>query len=130
MVNLAVCMPHTGAIKTKTVLSLCKMFKVLPFEYNLITQEGSVLFLNRRRLVKKAQEMNATHLLFIDTDMVFEPDAVLKLLLHKKDIIGVHVNCRGFPLQTTVRMTEEQKKAMNGTLAKCDAVGTGFMLIN
>ena len=126
--KLAVALPHQGSIKTKTVISLVRMFKSLPFEYNFLTQEGSVLHENRRRLVKKAQELEATHLLFVDSDMSFEPDAVLKLLAHEKDIIGVHCNKRGLPLRTTVVLKPGQRELKD--LDTCNALGTGFLLIN
>src|SRR3990167_277434 len=127
MIRLAVCTPHTGTIKTKTVLSLFRMFKAFPHEYNFLTQEGSVLHDNRRRLVKGAQKMNATHLLFVDSDMTFESDAVLKLLAHDKDIIGVHANCRALPLKTTVELKPGQTELKE--LDTCNAIGTGFLLI-
>ena len=93
-----------------------------------------MLHWNREELVKQAQKLNATHLLFVDDDMVFEKDAVIKLVERDKDIVGVHYNCRKFPPTTTVHMDEEKKKSIKWEnpdgFMTCDAVGTGFMLID
>lgn len=122
-------MPHAGTIKTRTVLSLIKMFRNLPFDYNFITQEGSVLHMNRERIVLEALKGNYTHLLFVDSDMTFEPDAIIRLLAREKDIIGVHCNLRSLPLTTTVELKPGQTE-IKGELDICNAVGAGFLLIN
>lgn len=123
--KLAVAIPHTGTIKTRTVTSLVSMFKNLPFEYHFLTHEGSMLHIMRERLVEKAINLGCTHILFVDSDMVFEKDAVLKLLKRKKEIIGANYNKRTLPLESTV----EKPKKTTG-LTTCDAVATGFMLID
>lgn len=43
---------------------------------------------NRNGLVKMAQEQGNTHILFIDSDMVFPPQGLGELLAHDKDIVG------------------------------------------
>src|SRR3990167_6392227 len=54
---------------------------------------------NRTMLVKKAIERKCSHIMFIDTDMFFQPDAITKLLAHKKEIVGVEYNKRKFPIE-------------------------------
>lgn len=124
-IRLGIAIPHTGSIKTRTVTSLVGMFKNLPFEYHFLSHEGSMLHIMRERLVEKAIELKCTHILFVDSDMVFEKDAVLKLLKRKKEIIGANYNKRTLPLESTV---EKPKKSKG--LTTCDAVATGFMLID
>ena len=43
---------------------------------------------SRNVIVEKAQSINATHLLFLDSDNVFPPDVIDKLLKHDKDVVG------------------------------------------
>lgn len=43
---------------------------------------------SRSIIVEKAQSVNATHLLFLDSDNTFPPDVIDRLLSHNKDIVG------------------------------------------
>jgi len=113
MYKLAVATPSTGTIKTKTVESLVKLFKKYP-DAIFLSHEGSVLHHMRERLVKKAIELDCTHLLFVDSDMIFEPEAVEKLLEADTDVVGADYNRRKLPLESSRRE---------------DSVATGFMLI-
>lgn len=120
--KLAVATPSTGTIKTKTTESLIKLFKAYP-DAVFLSHEGSILHHMRERLVKKAKELDCTHLLFVDSDMVFEPEALETLIKHDKDIIGASANRRKLPLESNVENPSGEG------LTTCDSIGTGFMLI-
>ena len=124
-IKLAICTPSTGTIKTKTVESLIGMLKDFPHEYYFLSHEGSIIHHMRERLVKKAIELECTHLLFVDSDMQFDKDAVLRLIERNKDIVGADYNRRKLPLESTTVLLGEAK----GNLAEAVSVGTGFMLI-
>jgi GT2 family glycosyltransferase len=97
--------------------------------------------MNRNRLVRCALERNATHLLFIDNDMVFQPSAIQRLIDADKDIIGINYNARGVPgkpVVSTIKLvdpaTDPQKNKtviseFSAQLFPLFAVGTGFLLI-
>ena len=125
--KLAVAIPSTGSIKTKTVESLIGMLKNLPFDYHFLSHEGSAIHHMRERMVKKAIELGCTHILFIDSDMQFDKDVVLKLLAHDKDIIGAVYNQRKLPPTPVVKLISVGAD-LEG-LNEVQAVGTGFMLI-
>jgi len=127
-IKLGIGIPNVGSIKAQTAFCLTRMLKDFPYDYDVIFKEGSILHWNRESIVKKAIELKCTHLLFIDSDMYFEKDVVLRLLKHNKDVIGVAYNLRKLPSVTTIKMPRGEK--LKGKLTKCDAVGTGFMLIN
>ena len=67
--SVAIGIPNTGTIHTKTVSSLVGVIRTLPCPNALLMQEGSVLHWNREELVKAAKRLNATHILFVDDDM-------------------------------------------------------------
>src|SRR3990167_7153386 len=104
--KIAICTPSTGTIKTKTVESLIGMCKHLPFEYYFLSHEGSIIHHMRERLVKRAIDLEYSHLLFVDSDMVFEKDAVVRLLEANKDIVGADYNRRKLPLESTAMLLE------------------------
>lgn len=126
-IKLAIGIPNTGVIKAQTAFALCRMLKGFPHDYDVLFQEGSVLHQNRERLANKAIELKCTHLLFLDTDMFFDKDAVLKLLERDKDIIGVNAHLRKLPPVSTLKFLNG--KVPKGKLITCDSAGTGFLLI-
>lgn len=111
--KLAVAVPSTGVIKTKTVESLVKLFKAYP-DAIFLSHEGSIIHHMRERLVKKAIDLDCTHLLFVDSDMVFEPKDLQELIDKDTDIVGADYNRRKLPLESS---------------RAGDSVATGFMLI-
>lgn len=123
--KLAIGIPNTGTIKAQTAFCLIRMLKDFPYDYDVLFHEGSMLHIMRERLVKKAVDRGCTHLLFLDSDMSFEKDSVLKLLKRNKPIIGANYHKRKLPLEATV----QNPKKTTG-LTTCDAVATGFMLID
>lgn len=137
MIKLGICIPHQGSIKMKTVLSLMRIMKLamktLPAPPIYIEKEGSILHWNREELAKKAIELECTHMLFVDTDIVFPEDALMRLLERDKDIIGVSYRLKKEPPVTTLKTQAEEgkiiKEAYPDGLLKCAAVATGFMLI-
>lgn len=122
-IKLAIGIPNTGTIKTMTAFSLLRALKEFPHEYKIICKEGSILHANREHIVKRAIEEKCTHLLFLDTDMYFESDAIVRLLKRDKDIIGADYNTRAVPTHSTV------VNAKKGQLTTCESVATGFLLI-
>ena len=65
--------------------------------------------------------------LWIDADMIFTGDALLRLLAHDKDIVGAEYNFRSLPLKPTAtpitNITDTSK------LYKANVVATGLLLI-
>lgn len=49
---------------------------------------GSIIPMNRNKLIAKAIENDADYVLLIDSDMVFGEDSLVQLLKHKRDIVS------------------------------------------
>lgn len=132
-IKLAIGMTTTGTIKSQTFFDLVRMIKNLPFDYHVILQEGAAIHYNREVIVKTAISYGCTHLLFCDSDMAFDKDAVIKLLARDKDIVGVNCNQRKFPLTSTVVMSPEKRDRLKidhpDGFTTCDFLGTGFLLL-
>jgi choline kinase len=98
-----------------------------------IATQGYTISENRNYLVYQALKNECTHLLFIDDDMVFPKDTLLRLLWQKKPIIGVVAPQKSFVNETTVVLedgTVLTKENIPKTLFKCQHVGTGIELID
>jgi glycosyltransferase involved in cell wall biosynthesis len=88
----------------------CEMAKHSAFYdyFNLLQKpEGTVVTLShgqspasgRNTCIEQALEHDCTHILFIDDDMVFPPDALYRLLKHDVDIVSGYYLMRQYPHQ-------------------------------
>ena len=98
--------------------------------------KGSILPRSRQMLAELAQKENATHLLFVDSDMVFPAYTLHQLLKHDKDIVAANCVTKVIPAHPTARQFSLKEPA--GTLVdsreksglqKVWRVGTGVMLV-
>ena len=124
MEKLCIGIATMGTVKTKTMFSLHKLIKKFP-NISMQTWEGCIVHQSRINIVKEVLKSGCTHLLFVDHDMVFEPEAVEKLLEANKDIVAAPCNLRKLPLTANVRLLDVKKDE----LFECEAIGTAFMII-
>jgi len=129
-IRVVVGLPSTEMMKAKTAHAIGAMLlhsadKVIDF---LLIQSCDIAS-SRTWLAKQAVEKNATHLLFIDSDMLFPSDVLDQLLAREKDIIGVEYNKRKFPLETVTAYDPAVEKSETEPF-KVGIAGTGIMLIN
>lgn len=104
---------------------------------------GSVLPKLRRNAVLEAQRINATHILFIDSDMRFPRDLLRRMLAHEKLIVAANCPTKTVPISPTARLKATGKDAGPGNywpifttpdtsprLMKVDRIGFGIILID
>ena len=100
---------------------------VKPKDHILITLAGALTPFAREKIVLKALKENCTHLLFIDSDMTFGPDALEKLD-GKKDIMAGLFFKRYSPYDPA--FTVNDKVVIPDKLIEVDWVGLAFTLID
>ena len=90
----------------------------------------------RNSLVRQAFDNDATHLLMMDTDQIYPPDCIDKLISHDKDMASVRVHRRWPPFEVIMNRGEigkykhvSDKECFSGDLVEIDATGTACMLI-
>jgi hypothetical protein len=87
--KVAICFPSPDMVHADFALSLAGMCHSCgPLEVNIINNKSSIVATARNNGVQMAQEWGAEYLFFVDSDMVFSRATLLRLLLHKKDIVG------------------------------------------
>lgn len=128
-VRVVIGMPATETMKSKTAhaigcLALHSADKIIDF---LMIQSCDIAA-NRTWLVRQALEKEATHILFIDTDMLFPSDGLDQLLAHDKDIIAANYNKRQFPLQKVAAYFSDTEESETEPF-EVGIAGAGFMLI-
>lgn len=130
-----------GDIKALTVLSIIEMLGGSG-DNAFSMQIGGYKPHGLNNLIKDAKQIKATHLLNIDADMIFPPDALEKLLKADKDIVGVNYRQRGnhqdqdapssvtkFPNKDNTGYRRVLEKDFPEELFECGAVGLGLTLI-
>lgn len=94
---------------------------------DFILRLGCDIASSRTGIVREAlKKEGATHLLFVDADMVIPKDCIERLLSHDKDIIGVRYNRRRFPIEGTWGKDGQEFDTIP---YEVKYVGTGLMLI-
>ncbi len=129
--KIGIGIPTIGIIGSETVLSLMEVMR-LPYELVPIFQYGAYVSQNREKIVKKAKELECTHLLFIDHDMKFKPADIEQLIEHNKDMVTALYNFREMPLHSMVEMIsvkDYDDYKMPKELFKAHTVGLGCSLI-
>lgn len=106
---------------------LCMAASGLPLQ--LITVKSSIVAEARNTGVDVAREFGADYLLFLDSDMLFPPTTLFRLLLHRKDIVGATYAKRVAPFGILGRSLAEQPVGQTGDLIEMQHLPTGCLLI-
>lgn len=128
------CLPaYGGMISESYFMSLIKLINLFNFSginYSIdsIVNE-SLVTRARNSLVAKMMQFDghSTHLVFIDSDIEFEPDSVIKLLLANKDVVGGIYPKKALPISYVVNPIENAQ--LEGSLLEVKRIGTGFVCI-
>jgi len=106
-------------------------------DYNLAyTFESGCCYLPRARnnCVQSFLETGLDYLIFVDSDLYFQDDAMHKLLSHKKDIVGGAYPYRGGAGGWPVRPIKDKNDNVvidnYSGLIECEGVPTGLMCIH
>jgi len=128
------CVPcYGGLVNEAFFISMLKFMAAgnklgLNFTVDTMVNE-SLIPRGRNSLVAKflAFEPKSTHLMFVDADIGFEPEEIIKLILANKDVCGGLYPKKALPIQYVVNKIPNSEK--QGDLVEVSNLGTGFMMI-
>lgn len=134
MAKILICIPAMDMVATGFCQSLAMLQKA-GHECSITFECGSLIYDARNKLATRALQMGADYVMWFDSDMIFEPDTLVKLLKADKDIVsGLYF--RRSPPYTLVAFDEldiENKKwtdaAIPDKLTKVGGVGFGCVLM-
>jgi hypothetical protein len=142
--NVIVASPSTGNCKSAYAFSLARLVayfaqvRVFPEiesqQMDFDSIEGSSIAANRDKLVDRfLAKPDATHLLFVDEDMIFAPDLLHILARRRQPIVGCNYRMRQPPAPFTAlnlaRMARIETTRESVGLEPAAYTGFGFCLI-
>lgn len=131
-ITVYVAIPTMDNIKVETASSIIQYVQDRHYPSMVNFHRHSAAHRARNILALQAIDKGATHLMFIDDDMVFEPTWVDQLVDHDKDIVGGVYRSRHNPDKVMVYDLIDRRineRRVGEGLVQVDAVATGFMLI-
>lgn len=128
---------YTGTVHAQYAISLAETFHLLQSHGIKVTTRiepnGSLLVASRNRLTEMFWESDATHMLCIDADLGWPPQAVLAMLQANKDFVaGVYPSRKekGFIFRPMYEDNKTKKLTTEDHLIKMEGVPAGFMLLS
>ncbi len=137
--RLSICVPTRDMMHSAFAFDLLKLQ-----EYNQIIglttlvhfHIGTLIVNQREQLVQMARDAGSTHILWLDSDMMFPSDTAERLLKHSKPIVAANYVTRQYPHKTVAYRSMEGwsdylvNSAQQGSqLIPVMAVGMGCMLV-
>ena len=102
-IKLAILVPTRDMVHTHFAYSLTQLVKTtseVGIDTYLYFDSSTILLNQREKLIDEAIKMEADYVLWLDSDMMFPSNVVLKLLTHNKDIVACNYMKRSLPMKT------------------------------
>jgi len=122
---------YGGMMSEATAMSLLRFSslaiqKGLNVSVTTMVKESLVTRARNNLMAQMMTNKEATHFMFIDADIRFEADAIIKMIECDKDVIGGLYPKKGLPIDYCFNLQAETK--VDGDIFTVDTIGTGFLL--
>ncbi len=122
--KLGIGMATAGMCEARTAFCLLSACLSTPgIEIQPLLGLGCYIHTNRQMIADEAVKAGCSHLLFVDSDMMFGSDTIVRLMSNGKDIVGARYNKKMIPPVSTV------PGDLKG-LTEVPFLPTGLLLIN
>tara|TARA_Y100001951_G_scaffold19348_1_gene14464 strand:+ start:441 stop:1148 length:708 start_codon:yes stop_codon:yes gene_type:complete len=135
--SILIAMPCYDSVKVSTMVSIFQLIQHLGksnVEVEINTMKSPLVHQARNYLTSVFLMTNHTYLLFIDSDVEFEPEAVLRMLMAEKDIICTPYRIKNDNIEHSRYTVEfDDPKAVTilpGGLVEIQSGPAGLMLIH
>jgi hypothetical protein len=98
--------------------------------FAVMSQRGAMISGQRNDLVKRALKETPDWILWLDSDMVFPPDTIRRLLSHQKPIVGATYNKRVAPFETLGHFVDTNQDTASGGLRKANYLPGGCIMVS
>ena len=135
--SVYIAMPCYDSVKINTMLSVIKLVQQLGKSGIAVgnnTMKSPLIHQARNYLTSVFLTTKYQYLLFIDSDVEFEPESVLRMLVAKKEIVCTPYRVKAEPLDKDIYTVEFKNPKtipfLPGGLVEIEAGPTGLMLID
>jgi hypothetical protein len=137
--RIAIAVPARDTVMTHFAFSYANMLATHaskePGDLIPLLSQGTMIQSQRTELVKQAQSADATHILFLDSDMTFPEDTISRLLSHDLDVVGANCAKRRTPTGPTAtdivdgKPVEVYSMPESAGLQQIQSLGAALMLV-
>ena len=134
MAKILICVPSMDMVAARFAQSLAMLQKG-GHETAITFEVGSLIYEARNKLAKQAIAMGADYTMWFDSDMLFQPDTMVRLLAHNAPIVSGAYFRRSPPYHLVAfeKCDAENRKWSDLPLptetVKCEGVGFGCVLV-
>lgn len=134
MAKILICVPCMDMVASGFAQSLAMLQKG-GNETAIMFQVGSLIYDARNKLAKQAIKMQADYTMWFDSDMIFQPDTMIRLLEHNAPIVSGAYFRRSPPYHLVAfdKCNTEEREWSDLPLptetVKCGGVGFGCVLV-
>lgn len=136
-IKLSILVPTRDMVHSQFAFSLTQLIKTTSeagIDTYVFFDSSTILLNQREKLIEQAKEMKSDYVLWLDSDMVFPSTTALRLLNHKKDIVGCNYMKRSLPLKTVAYTDVTDWDSWvpltpQDDLVKVEGVGMGCLLM-
>jgi hypothetical protein len=131
-VHLHIGIPCYGGMVSEPTMTSFLRFVLLSTQAGLnwsldtMVNESLVTRARNNLMAKMMTNKAATHFMFIDADIRFQPESILSMIAHDKDVIGGLYPKKALPVNYVINLKPETK--IQGDIFTVDTMGTGFLL--
>jgi hypothetical protein len=131
-VHLHIGIPCYGGMVSEPTMTSFIRFTLLATQAGLnwsldtMVNESLVTRARNNLMAKMMTNTAATHFMFIDADIRFQPESILQMLAYDKDVIGGLYPKKALPVNYVINLKPQTK--IQGDIFTVDTMGTGFLL--
>jgi len=131
-VHLHIGIPCYGGMVSEPTMTSFLRFTLLAQQAGLnwsldtMVNESLVTRARNNLMAKMMTNKEATHFMFIDADIRFQPESILSMIAYDKEVIGGLYPKKALPVNYVINLKPETK--IQGDIFTVDTMGTGFLL--
>lgn len=131
-VHLHIGIPCYGGMVSEPTMTSFLRFVLLAQQAGLnwsldtMVNESLVTRARNNLMAKMMTNEKATHFMFIDADIRFQPESILQMIACDKEVIGGLYPKKALPVNYVINLKPETK--IQGDIFTVDTMGTGFLL--
>jgi hypothetical protein len=122
---------YGGMVSEPTMTSFLRFILLaqqagLNWSLDTMVNESLVTRARNNLMAKMMSNTQATHFMFIDADIRFQPESILQMMACDKEVIGGLYPKKALPVNYVINLKPETK--IQGDIFTVDTTGTGFLL--